>query len=292
MLRLLVVDDDPGDVRLLRLTLGRMAGRQEHHLAVAENLADALEHLLTNEVDLVLLDLGLPDSQGIGTVDKVSQEFGAVPIVVLTGLASEEAGLEALRRGASDYLVKGKYDADQLLRTIRYSRERKWLERQLVELAMRDPLTGALNRRAFDDALRRKISLVERGASAALVMFDVDHFKRVNDTLGHDAGDQVLVKIAEIARNMIRPTDDLTRLGGDEFVVLIDCADISEALAVGERIRQSVENLQTASPAGAGPTLSMGAVMINAGSSPEAILASADERMYRSKSGGRNRICA
>jgi len=125
LINILLVDDDPGDRRLVELALEKSRQPVKFALETAGSLTECLEHLKNNKFDLLLLDLGLPDSQGLETVDKVSKACPQTPIVVLTGLADEEAGVEAIKRGASDYLVKSKFFRDILVRTIRYSLERK-----------------------------------------------------------------------------------------------------------------------------------------------------------------------
>ena len=217
---ILIVDDDEGDVRLVSLVLKQTGG--EYAVTSAGTLAEGLEHLQADGSDLVLLDLGLPDSHGLDTVGTVCQEHPEIPIVVLTGLDSEEAGLEALRRGASDYLVKDQLSAEMLSRTIRYSLERKRLEQRLIYLADHDPLTGVLNRRRFEEAVDRAASRARRGRSSALMLFDVDGFKQVNDTLGHSAGDEVLSGLAHCIQQQLRAEDVLARVGGDEFAALLE----------------------------------------------------------------------
>ena len=130
---ILLIDDDPGDRRMIELALRRPSWPLEIAVRTAESLADGLDRLQSGGVDLVLLDLGLPDSQGLETVDRLCGAWPDIPVVVLTGLAGEETGVEALRRGATDYLAKGEFSEDMLLRTIRYSLERKRTEERLRE---------------------------------------------------------------------------------------------------------------------------------------------------------------
>ena len=127
---ILMVDDDPGAYRLLKLVLKESPKPLGFVVESAGTLTEGLKALAERSFDLVLLDLGLPDSSGIETVDKVYQAYPHIPIVVLTGLADEEAGIQAIKKGASDYLLKGKYFRDILVRTIRYSLERKEVEQR------------------------------------------------------------------------------------------------------------------------------------------------------------------
>jgi len=125
LINILLVDDDPGDRRLVELTLEKSRHPVEFALETAASLTECLEHLKNSSFDLLLLDLGLPDSQGLDTVDKVRKACPHTPIVVLTELADEETGVEAIKKGANDYLVKSKFFRDLLVRTIRYALERK-----------------------------------------------------------------------------------------------------------------------------------------------------------------------
>ncbi|MFC1783116.1 response regulator [Planctomycetota bacterium] len=125
---ILLVDDDPGDCRLVRKALGQSPQMGQFAIETAGNLAEGLDFLKSHSFDLVLLDLGLPDSRGLETLDKVREACQQTAIVVLTDFADEQTGIEAIRKGASDYLVKTKFHEDLLARTIRYSLERKQAE--------------------------------------------------------------------------------------------------------------------------------------------------------------------
>jgi len=129
-----LVDDDPGDRRLVMLALTKSRQPIQFTVQTAQSVAEALEHLKNNSFDLVLLDLGLPDSRGLETVDRVCQAIPHIPVVVLTVLADEETGVEAIKKGASDYLVKSNYFSDLLVRTIRYSLERKRADEEREKL--------------------------------------------------------------------------------------------------------------------------------------------------------------
>ncbi len=130
-IKILLVEDDPADCQLVKLAMTKSPNAAGFSVETAESLAEAVESLSRVSFDLVLLDLGLPDSQGLETVDKVYEASPNVPIVVLTSLASEEAGVEAIKRRAMDYLVKCEYSGDMLTRAIRYSLERKRAEEKL-----------------------------------------------------------------------------------------------------------------------------------------------------------------
>ena len=133
ILNILLIDDNPADRKLTKLTLANALQAIEFVSETAGTLAEGLELLRYKKFDLVLLDLDLPDSHGLGTVERIYESYSDIPIVVLTGLADEEMGVQAIKKGASDYLVKGKSFRDSLIRSIRYSLERKKIEAQLRE---------------------------------------------------------------------------------------------------------------------------------------------------------------
>jgi signal transduction histidine kinase len=132
-IKLLLVDDDSGDCKMVKLALAQSSGIVDFNTETAETLSEATKHLKNKDYDVVLLDLGLPDSRGINTVQKAHDANPDVPIVVLTGLANEEMGLEAIKKGAEDYLVKGKPLEYTLVRTLRYAIERKKIEKKVKE---------------------------------------------------------------------------------------------------------------------------------------------------------------
>ncbi len=165
--------------------------------------------------------------------------------------------------------------------------------RALEEQATHDALTGLLNRRALLERLGAELSRVQRGTSnVGLLLCDIDHFKRVNDTHGHGAGDVVLREVARVLAQSCRPTDVVARYGGEEFVVVVPATSASELDAIAERVRRAVESLRVSS--GESPvtvTISLGGALALAGSAPRAdpLIALADAAMYQAKRDGRNR---
>jgi diguanylate cyclase (GGDEF)-like protein len=170
------------------------------------------------------------------------------------------------------------------------------LLRQLYEASVTDALTGANNREHFDSQLRVELSYAKRHSTdVALVLFDVDHFKRVNDTHGHTVGDDVLIEIARIARNMIRGEDVFARYGGEEFALILRGIDLGGAHTVGERLRVRIAEADI--PTGAGPlrvTISAGCATIREtpDASAESLVQTADKRLYAAKRSGRNRVAS
>ncbi|HVE79287.1 MAG TPA: GGDEF domain-containing protein [Gemmatimonadaceae bacterium] len=167
---------------------------------------------------------------------------------------------------------------------------------RLIELIGTDPLTGCLNRRALETRLGREWRQAKRrGASLAVLAIDVDHFKLINDTFGHPAGDQVLQELGEVMRTTARDTDTVARLGGDEFIILLPDTGWQGAMIFAERLRRNVDEHHF----GEGPTvvpltISVGVALAHGTDlvAPEAILEAADRSLYKAKAEGRNRICA
>ena len=161
---------------------------------------------------------------------------------------------------------------------------------ELAEQSIRDPLTGAFNRRYFDTALSQALQQAEaQGSPFSILLFDIDHFKRINDTLGHETGDKVLCQIAEVSRRAFRENDHLCRLGGDEFAILLPGLSLEGACSRAESFRRLAENACTVSGFG----LSMGVVSYPVdGNSTEELLRTADQALYRAKRRGRGRVCS
>ena len=304
-MRILLIEDNPGDARLIRESLAEAAGNP-FDVTRADRLDDGLQHLAPGAVDVVLLDLSLPDSRGLDTVGKVIERAPWVPIVVLTGLDDKDLAVEAVRRGAQDYLVKGQADGELLARAARYAIERKEIEsklaeanarleqanRRLEELATTDELTGLWNRRHFIEMIQQECRRAARsGADLALVMLDLDHFKVVNDTYGHAFGDRVLAATASIIRGAARTTDVVARYGGEEFMMLMPETASDEAVHPAERIRILIAREPVSDGTHAvGITASLGISALKDGSpnDPDHLIRRADEALYAAKQAGRN----
>ena len=169
------------------------------------------------------------------------------------------------------------------------------LRRRYERAAMFDGLTGIHNRRWLDETLHRLVRRVERGdASLSIALIDIDHFKGINDTYGHEAGDHVLTTVAQVLARNLRPTDLVARFGGEEFVILFPDTDLEHALIAGERVRLAVasEALNSGERRLPGVTISMGIAQLQPGQSVPELLKGADRAMYAAKDGGRNRVVA
>ncbi|MBI1889682.1 MAG: EAL domain-containing protein [Burkholderiales bacterium] len=417
-LMVLLVEDNPGDIDLIADMLEE---RESFRLMACERVTSALDYLKKHPVSLILLDLSLPDSQGLCTFTRIHSQAPHIPIVVLTGTSDETIGLSAVKAGAQDYLVKGRVDPELLTRTITYAVERKRLEQtlgeseerlrnvvdsvrevifhvdqncvftflnsawsrilgfdvgdcigrsffdyicaedqprcrellasllqrdidsvrhelrlwrkdqepawvevdmaispgsdgqpvgmvgtlndisqrkkneeRLVFMATHDDLTGLPNRNLFEDRLNLAITHAARDIRKVAVIFlDLDQFKLVNDSMGHDQGDILLRIVASRLLETVRASDTVARLGGDEFVIVLPDLDAEDgAIFIARKVMKAIElpvflNGQEFFVGG-----SIGIAMYpKDGLTIRQLVRNADTAMYRSKELGRKQIC-
>jgi diguanylate cyclase (GGDEF)-like protein len=249
-------------------------------------LAGGLSRLALGGIDAVLLELTLPDSGGVETVVQVREAFPDIPIVVLTSVDDEQLALKAVSTGAQDYLIKSRIHTNVILRVLLYARERHRRQSELRQLAMVDELTGLHNRRGFLTFAEQLVRLARRTARPLVLLFiDLDHLKRVNDSQGHEAGDEVLLEVSSLLRGTFRATDVIARIGGDEFVVLAIDAPPNTVSQLTHRLRDRIAQ-RNADPAHRDPlSVSMGAATLEVGAtrSIEDLIAAADRAMYEHK---------
>src|ERR1700730_3233288 len=289
--RVLLVEDNAGDARLVRESLNDGLPGQ-FTVTVAESLKLVLETLraVPDDVDVVLLDLSLPDSQGLETFRAVHALAPAVPILVLSGMNDESVALKAVNEGAQDFLRKDRVDSELLPRAIRYAMERHRLLEQVRQLAIADELTGLMNRRGFMMLAEHQRSLADRkGTSLSLVFLDIDRFKLINDQFGHEEGDRALRELTGLLLRTFRRSDVVARLGGDEFVVLLPDINAEGLRTVLDRVRKNMAAFNNEARFAWRLVISLGVVVYDAThpSSLEALMASADQAMYREKARSR-----
>jgi diguanylate cyclase (GGDEF)-like protein len=182
---------------------------------------------------------------------------------------------------------------ETLLAVLLYPLRNALLYREAVRSAFIDALTGVKNRAAFDSNFKRELDLSRRKSSdLSLIVFDIDHFKRVNDRFGHAVGDVALKNVAQTVEATIRSSDALYRVGGEEFAVVLNGTDNKGARLLAERIRQNIEALLFTSPKGLTVTLSLGVATLEADDSTSSLFERADEALYQAKKTGRNRVIA
>lgn len=287
-MRVLLVEDDEDDYFLTRELLAEIFGR---HLALEWISAwqPALERALEGCHDVVIVDYRLGARNGLELVREAVHLDCDMPFIVLTGEGNREIDLEAMRAGATDYLVKGEITTPLLDRSIRYAIERRKSERRLAQLAQIDQLTGLANRYRFREFLDRSIALADRQQSAvALMLIDLNRFKAVNDTYGHAAGDLLLKEIAGRLQQCIRPCDLVARLGGDEFtIVMIDAEDRANLHATADRLLAEVRQPVNIGTCEVDVGASIGiAHYPNDANCADSIIVSADTAMYAGKGQG------
>jgi diguanylate cyclase (GGDEF)-like protein len=237
---MLLIEDNPGDVHLIRVALTEIAELQ-FEFSHCETLLQAFEFLANNKPDIILLDLGLPDSQGLETVRRTRAVATEAPLVVLTVLDDSDLAVQSLREGAQDYLVKAQIDGALLWHAMRYAMERQRVQLGLLNLALIDDLTGLSNRRGFFALAEHHMKLAYRTGKPFLVAFvDLDGMKRINDTFGHQEGNRALVDTSTILRDSFRQSDILARMGGDEFAALIADAAEDSIATVTNRIQEKL----------------------------------------------------
>jgi two-component system cell cycle response regulator len=273
-----------------------------HKVSVAQTPQEALEAFGGPPVELVIINL---DMEGVDALRVCSQlksveQTRQTPILIIVDPEDRPRLLRALDLGVNDYLMRP-VDRQELLarvstqiRRYRYTERLRTSVRASMEMAITDALTGLYNRRYLETHLAEVIThAVNRGRLVSVLTLDVDFFKSVNDTYGHDAGDRVLQEMAGRLRAIIRNSDLACRTGGEEFVVVLPGTDLHSAERVGERVRKMV----AAKPFLAAPgchltvTISLGvASLLNVEDTPEELLKRADRALYRAKREGRNRV--
>jgi diguanylate cyclase (GGDEF)-like protein len=219
--QVLLVEDETIIAKLTENMLKKKSGGK-FTVTIKSRLDAAVAALKEGDFDVVLLDLNLPDSQGLDTLKNIAEAAPEVAVVVLTATAdNNDMGVRAMQLGAQDFLIKGEFNETSLQRAMLYSIERHRLQRTIRQLAVIDELTGLYNRRGFNslnqDVLQRAAKSEGRGY---ICYFDLDRFKQINDELGHQKGDEALVEFSVNLRDVFRKDALIARLGGDEFVVM------------------------------------------------------------------------
>ncbi len=296
-IRVLLIEDSYDSAQLLREELMDTKANV-FQLEHADRLSNGLEVLERGETDVVLLDISLPDSQGLDTFTRVNKHSPDVPILVMTNLDDESFAVKAVQEGAQDYLVKGRVDSNLLVRSIRYAIERhrtlkelKQAQLKMQHMAHHDRLTGLPNRQLFLDILCKSVARASRNGKMVAVLFlDLDGFKSVNDNQGHGVGDLLLQAVAERLRGSIRESDLVARVGGDEFIIIIDCIhSVKDVTKVSKKIVKETSRAFFLDGNELFVTASIGISLYPHDSSDmETLVKNADFAMYIAKRQGKN----
>jgi diguanylate cyclase (GGDEF)-like protein len=302
-LRLLLVEDEP----IQRRVLERRLSKAGYIVDTARNGEEALAKILREHYQILLTDWDMPGMDGATLCQRVREVSlpGYLYILLLTGHDSAADIVVGLEAGADDYIRKPANEAELLARLkggrriVELERSLRAANAQVRLLSVTDPLVGTYNRRYLTDELAREIERARRyGRPLAVVIADLDWFKRINDEHGHQTGDEVLQCFAERVRSSIRKNDWIARYGGEEFVMVLPDTSLVDAVATAEKIRLHCASAPMVTSTGClMVTASFGVAALECRHATEAatvatLLRRADVGLYRSKNTGRNRVTA
>lgn len=292
--KILLIDDDERQEHLLTLQLAKFR-REQFELEYVPTYEGGLKKLLSGNNAVCLLDYHLGDRNGLDLLRESRIAGCDTPVFILTADDSDEVDIAAMEAGAVDYLTKATLNSRLLERSIRYALKLGETLAQLRQLAQRDELTRLFNRREFQRILSEEWERSVRFKRPfSLVMVDIDHFKKINDTHGHQVGDEVLRHVASLLAGQVRTVDRVARYGGEEFALIMVETDDKNAAEHIKRLGVLLadlpcmvedKNLTVAVTLSAGVADSLGGA-----SNAAELVESADKALYAAKNAGRNRI--
>ena len=285
---ILVVDDNPDKLYLLEAAL-RMAG---YNVNTATDGDEALLAMESDQPDLVITDVRMPHMNGYELAERIRENPHTkfIPVIIQTGATDgSEARERASKAGALGFITDLS-DLDLLLARTRTLLDFRAYLNRCEEAALTDHMTGLANRRRFDRQLESEVGRTDRfGHPFSLLMIDLDNFKRLNDTLGHNAGDEIIRQVGKVLREETRAIDLATRMGGDEFAVLLVETHGEDALNVAERMRLAIKSISI--PSAGSITASFGiAESPSSAQTAIDIIDAADSALYEAKRNGGDRI--
>lgn len=285
---LLLIDDAPEIHRLLAMKLKD----EGLDFLTAFSGIEGVELAEQQNPSLILLDVSMPDHDGFEVLHTLKENPSTkqIPVIMLSGSHASEDKVRSFELGAMDYVIKP-VDVPELRARIQSAIRLTRLMEMLEQRAQIDGLTGLWNRAHFDRRLVSELSeRTRRGTPIALVMCDLDHFKRLNDSFGHPAGDAVLEAFAKLITREVRQNDIACRYGGEEFALILPRTEVAEALGVCERIRKALAAQSFRKYPEIQATVSFGVTGVSSDGTDEASawIEAADQALYSAKSGGRN----
>lgn len=296
MAKILIVDDIADNRQILRFDL-----EDDHHKVIeaADGYA-CLEQIKSDPPDLILLDMMMPVLSGLEVLQRLKAlpANSNIPVIMVSANDTDDLIISALDIGAHDYVSKPVIYpvlAARIRSALRLKEAQEELSKAnsaLQQLASTDTLTGLYNRRHFINLAAAEISRARRySRPVSLMMLDADHFKALNDTYGHAAGDQALIHIANTCRRLCRESDIIGRIGGEEFLICCPDTGLPGTCELAERIINTIPK-RDASTAKNLPsfTLSIGATQYLQGNTLDEFMAKADAQLYRAKNAGRNQL--
>jgi len=279
---------------------------QDYVLVQTRDGADAWEVLQTNlDIGLVITDLNMPNMSGHQLLVEIRRSdesrINSLPVIVMTATDDTVDRNLSFLNGANDFVTKPIDEMELLARVnVHYRlaktiRELEASQKQLAIQATTDPLTGLRNRRCFFERAEEMVNLHQRYKSdLSILMIDIDHFKKINDTLGHDGGDVVLQRFAEVLSSMVREVDIVARFGGEEFAILLPDTKRLGAAVLAERTRTAIEKSlidYQGKKISVTASIGMASIASENVSGISELISVADNRLYLAKKNGRNRIC-
>lgn len=302
MEKILIVDDHPGNIRIVAAML-----QQDYKVLAANNGERAIKIAGDIHPDLILLDVMMPELDGFTVCEilKKDPKTNDIPIIFITAKTEIDDIVKGFSIGGCDYISKP-FNPEELFARVnthielkkskellkKYIQELEQKNRKLDIMSKTDYLTELANRRFMIERLNEEVARTEKtGEKFSMLMCDIDHFKRINDTHGHEIGDLVLKEVTKSIKSMVREYDVVSRWGGEEFLVLLIDTNITLAAEVAEKIRAEIEkSIITINNSIIKVTISIGVTEYSNEISISQNINNGDEAMYQSKANGRNRV--
>lgn len=288
--RVLVVDDNPQNLQVV----GNLLSPFGFHLQFILDSENVVEIASTERPDLILLDIQMPGIDGFEVCRRLQErnETRGIPVIFLTAAhKDEESIVRGFEVGGVDYVTKP-FFRQELIARIRTHLQLKKYKEHLEALSVTDPLTGLFNRRRMNERMNEECARAKRhGSEYAIVICDIDHFKGVNDTYGHDCGDIVIQGVAEILRDSLREQDVVGRWGGEEFLIVLPETGSDGAVHLAEKLRGCIEaHVWSCGSTTFTLTMTLGVAICSSDGAPQDAVQRADVALYAGKEMGRNRV--